>query len=131
MLKVGFNGRFSGTKQPTGTQTAAFQLFDAIIRRERDVEIVVFADSRFPGIESWKSAPKLKWVETPFQDWSRNRAQIWEQVSLPIDARSQGCSIVHHPITTSPVWRNGTKSVVTLHDLNFYRHPEWLSLIHI
>lgn len=127
MRKVGFNGRFSGTKQPTGTQTAAFQLFDAIIRRERDVEIVVFADSRFPGIESWKSAPKLKWVETPFQDWSRNRAQIWEQVSLPIDARSQGCSIVHHPITTSPVWRNGTKSVVTLHDLNFYRHSEWYS----
>lgn len=127
MRKVGFNGRFSGTKQPTGTQTAAFQLFDAIIRRERHVEIVIFADSRFPGIETWKSAPNVRWVETPFQDWSRNRAQLWEQVNLPLDARSHGCSIVHHPITTSPVWRNGTKSVVTLHDLNFYRHPEWYS----
>ena len=27
-------------------------------------------------------------------------------------------------ISTNPVWHPGTKSVVTLHDLNFYLHPE-------
>ena len=50
-VTAAFNGRFSGTPQPTGTQTAAFQLFDAIIRTRRAIEIVVFADPRFPGVE--------------------------------------------------------------------------------
>lgn len=127
MQFIALNGRFSGTPQPTGTQTAAYQLFDAIVREPRQVELVVFADSRFKGVAEWKDIPGLRFVETPFQDWSRGRAHRWEQLELPIAARRMGCDIVHHPITTNSLWHNGCKSVVTLHDLNFYRHPEWYS----
>lgn len=127
MRRVAFNGRFSGTPQPTGTQTVAFQLFDAILREPRDFEVVIFADSRFRDISPWKNFPGVTWIETPFQDWSRGKAQLWEQFTLPRLARRHGCGTVHHPITTCPVWQNGVKNIVTLHDLNFYRHPEWYS----
>jgi glycosyltransferase involved in cell wall biosynthesis len=127
MLRVAFNGRFSGTPQPTGTQTASFQLFNAILREARDFEAVVFADSRFPGIREWERLPRLTIVEVPFQDWSRERAQLWEQWNLPRLCRQHRCVVAHHPMTTSPLWRNGVRSIVTLHDLNFYLHPEWFS----
>lgn len=127
MPKVAFNGRFSGTPQPTGTQTASFQLFNAILRETRDFEIVVFADSRFSGVREWEDLPLVTIVEVPFQDWSRERAQLWEQWELPRLCRQQQCMVAHHPMTTSPLWRNGVRSVVTLHDLNFYLHPEWFS----
>lgn len=128
MLRVAFNGRFSGTRQPTGTQTVAFALFDAIIRADRPgVEIVAFADPRFSGIDAWREIPGTTLVDVPFQDWSRGRAQLWEQFVFPFASRSHRCSIAHHPIMTSPIFRNGLRSVVTLHDLNFYHHPEWFS----
>lgn len=127
MLKVAFNGRFSGTSQPTGTQTASFQLFDAILREKRDFEVVVFGDSRFPGVREWEDLPLVTTVEVPLQDWSRERAQLWEQRDLPRLCRQQECTVAHHPMTTSPLWRNGVRSIVTLHDLNFYLHPEWFS----
>ena len=130
MKSIALNGRFSGTPEPTGTQTVAFQLFDAILREPREpgeFEFVVFADDRFPGVESWRDLPHVRFIRTPFQDWSRGRAQLWEQITAPHLARRHGCSIMHHPITTSPIWQNGLVQLVTLHDLNFYLHPEWYS----
>lgn len=125
--KVALNGRFSGTPQPTGTQTAAFQLFDAIVRAHRSVELVVFADPRFPGVEDWKGIPGIQFVSVPFQSWSRGRSQLWEQFQLPRLCRHSQCRVAHHPISTNPAWHRGCKSVVTLHDLNFFLHPEWFT----
>jgi glycosyltransferase involved in cell wall biosynthesis len=127
MPRVALNGRFTGTPQPTGTQIASFQLFNAILREPGETEFVVFADSRFPGAEEWKSLPRVTLIETPFQDWSRGRSQFWEQFLSPILARCHGCRIIHHPMTTSPAWQNGILNIVTLHDLNFLLHPEWYS----
>jgi glycosyltransferase involved in cell wall biosynthesis len=126
-LKVALNCRFSGTLQPTGTQTAAFQLFDAILRAQRSIELVIFADARFPGVEAWKTIPAIHFVSVPFQNWSRGRSQLWEQFQLPRLCRQWKCGLAHHPISTNPVWHHGCKSVVTLHDLNFYLHPEWFT----
>ncbi len=128
MAKIALNGRFSGTPQPTGTQTVAHALFDAIIRSPaRRHEIVAYADPRFGSVAAWREVPGVTLVEVPFQDWSRGSAQLWEQFVFPLRARAAGCGIGHHPIMTSPVWKNGLRSVVTLHDLNFWHHPEWFS----
>lgn len=126
-FRVALNGRFSGTPQPTGTQTVAFQLFDAIIRAPRSIEIVVFADSRFPGVAEWKKIPGTRFVAVPFQSWSRGRSQLWEQFRLPHLCCKWACQAAHHPISTNPAWHPRCKSVVTLHDLNFYLHPEWFT----
>jgi len=127
MLRVALNGRFTGTPQPTGTQVASFQLFNAILREAGDISFVIFADPRFPGVEEWTTLPGVSFVRTPFQDWSRGRAHVWEQLELPALAARHDCRILHHPMTTCPAWQNGLRQVVTLHDLNFLVHPEWFS----
>ena len=125
MNRIALNGRFTAVPQPTGTQTAAFHLFDQIIRRNRSFELVVFADERLEGVAAWRGQPGTTLVPVPLRDRSRNYAQWWEQTILPRLCRRYGCGVAHHPITTSPLWRNGCKTVVTLHDLNFYLHPQW------
>jgi glycosyltransferase involved in cell wall biosynthesis len=129
LTRLAFNGRFSGTLEPTGTQTAAYNLFDAIIRHpDRDFEIEVFADSRFPGIDEWKGFNGINLVHVPFSEWSRCRAQLWEQLVFPYRCVAAGAHLAHHPITTSPtVGKRAVASVVTLHDVNFLTHREWYS----
>ena len=126
-LLVGLNGRFSGTLRPTGTQIASFHLFDAIIRSERDFGVVIFADGKFPGTEAWRTIPQTRFVDVPFSRWRRSVAQLWEQILLPIRAAKAGCTVLHHPMTTCPRWRHGMRQIVTVHDLGFFHHPEWIS----
>lgn len=125
MKRIALNGRFSYALQPTGTQTVAFHLFDAILRLPRDFEVVVFADPAFPGVVEWGTLAGVRLVSVPFHRWSRSRAQLWEQLVFPLRCRREGCRVAHHPMNTSPVFSWGVKSIVTLHDLNFLLHPAW------
>jgi glycosyltransferase involved in cell wall biosynthesis len=124
--QIALNGRFSGTLQPTGTQTVAFRLFDAIVRAPRDFSLEIFADPAFEGIGQWADIPQTHIEQVPFSRWSRSKAQLWEQTVLPWEVRRRGCNLVHHPILTCPRWSFGATTVVTVHDLNFYHHPEWM-----
>lgn len=125
MVRVALNGRFSYALQPTGTQTVAYHLFDAIVRSPREFEVVVFADPAFPGVAAWGDCAGTRLVPVPFHRWSRSRAQLWEQVVLPWLCHVHGCGLAHHPMNTSPAVSWGVKRIVTLHDLNFLLHPEW------
>jgi glycosyltransferase involved in cell wall biosynthesis len=124
--KVALNGRFSGTLQPTGTQTVAFRLYDAIVRSPRDFDLEIFADPAFDGVGAWAEIPQTNIKEVPFSKWSRSKAQLWEQTLLPREVKRSQCDLVHHPIMTCPRWSLGTTTVVTVHDLNFYHHPDWM-----
>ena len=127
-LSVALNGRFSGTLQPTGTQTAAYHLFDSIVRDpERRHPLVIFADPKFAAVAAWAEIAQTRLVAIPFSSWSRGRAQLWEQVVLPRRCREAKAGIAHHPMTTSPAWNRSVRNIVTLHDLNFWLHPEWYS----
>jgi glycosyltransferase involved in cell wall biosynthesis len=105
----------------------AFRLFDAIVKSPREFELLIFADPAFEGISEWADHPRTKIKSVPFSRWSRARSQLWEQILLPIEVRTNRCDLVHHPIITCPRWNLGTPTVVTLHDLNFYHHPEWVA----
>ena len=124
--KVALNGRFSGTLQPTGTQIVAFRLFDAIVRAPRDFDLEIFADPAYEGVGAWADIPNTRLEKVPFSQWARSKAQLWEQAVMPWAVRSRGCDLVHHPMMTCPRWSLGTPTVVTLHDLNFYHHPQWM-----
>ena len=125
--RIALNGRFSGTLEPTGTQTVAYHLFDAIVRSPREFHLVAFADPAFPGVAEWAGVANTEVRPVPFSRWPRPKSQLWEQTLLPLEVRRSGCALVHHPMITCPRWGLGTRSVVTLHDLNFYHHPEWLA----
>lgn len=125
--RLALNGRFSGTLKPTGTQTVAFHLYDAILREPRDFDLLIYADSRFTGVAAWKNQPGVEFIETPFSDWSRSKSQLWEQFTVSSDARRRGCTLVHHPITTCPRFRFGIRHLVTMHDVGFYDYPSGFS----
>ncbi len=48
----------------------------------------------------------------------------WEQVGLPRVVRELGVQVHHGPHYTTPL-ALGLPSVVTIHDLSFFTHPEW------
>ena len=48
----------------------------------------------------------------------------WEQVGLPRVVRGLGADVHHGPHYTMPL-ALGLPSVVTVHDLSFFTHPEW------
>lgn len=48
----------------------------------------------------------------------------WEQVGLPRVVRGLGADVHHGPHYTTPL-ALGLPSVVTIHDLSFFTHPEW------
>ena len=48
----------------------------------------------------------------------------WEQVGLPRVVRDLGVQVHHGPHYTAPL-ALGLPSVVTIHDLSFFTHPEW------
>jgi glycosyltransferase involved in cell wall biosynthesis len=125
---VALNGRFSGTLQPTGTQTAAYNLFDAIMRHQRrKLPVVVFADTAFPGVAGWEKIDGVELVDVPFSHWSRARSQLWEQLVFPARCATLRVRVAHHPMTTSPALSRSLRTIVTLHDLHFWLHPEWYS----
>ncbi len=124
--RVALNGRFSGTLQATGTHTTAFHLFDAIVRSPRTTELVIFADAEFPGVADWAVCSGVKLIQIPFSKWSRGRAQLWEQFAFAPAARKYGCTLAHHPITSCPRFMGGLRHIVTVHDLTFLHHPEWV-----
>ncbi len=49
---------------------------------------------------------------------------VWEQTGAARLARTIGADVWHGPHYTLPL-RAGTPSVVTVHDLTFFDHPEW------
>ena len=48
-------------------------------------------------------------------DCPGDRFQIWEQVALPLQVRFHGCTVLHSPFNSAPLWQP-VPTVVTLHD---------------
>ncbi|MAK37630.1 MAG: hypothetical protein CMC15_15840 [Flavobacteriaceae bacterium] len=128
--RVGLNGRFTGVLQPTGTQTAAYWLYDSIIRSKRDFEVVLFADldgiANFP---EWRQQQGVEFVNVPFRRFGRIRSNLWEQIIFPRKAKRHGCDLIHNPINTCPIFGLGLNNYVTVHDLNFIHHAKTYSLL--
>ena len=126
-VTIALNGRFSGTLQPTGTQTTSFHLFDSIVKCSRSFDLVIFADPAFKGVSEWADYPGTTVRAIPFSRWPRAKSQLWEQTLLPLEVKGKRYDLVHHPMITCPRWNLGAKTLVTLHDLTFFHHPEWVA----
>ena len=88
----------------------------AALHRHRDVDLTVVCRggdaARWPPPVAPR-APALRPVRLG-----------WEQVSLPRIVRGLGVHVHHGPHYTMPL-ALGLPSVVTVHDLSFFTHPEW------
>ena len=100
---------------PGGAGRYVLALAAALDRRD-DVDLTVVARNGDAG--RWPSpvvarAPALRPVRLG-----------WEQVGLPQVVRHLGVQVHHGPHYTMPL-ALGLPSVVTIHDLSFFTHPEW------
>ena len=100
---------------PGGAGRYVLALAGALSRRH-DVELTVV--SRTGDAARWPSpvaarAPALRPLRLG-----------WEQVGLPRVVRDLGVQVHHGPHYTAPL-ALGLPSVVTIHDLSFFTHPEW------
>lgn len=100
---------------PGGAGRYVLALADALAQRD-DVELTVVTrrgdTARWPRPVAAR-APALRPVRLG-----------WEQVGLPRVVRSVGADVHHGPHYTMPL-ALGLPSVVTIHDLSFFTHPEW------
>jgi len=100
---------------PGGAGRYVLELAGALSRRH-DVDLTVV--TRTADAARWPKpvaarAPALRPVRLG-----------WEQVGLPRIVRDLGVQVHHGPHYTAPR-ALGRPSVVTIHDLSFFTHPEW------
>ena len=100
---------------PGGAGRYVLELAGALARRE-DVDLTVV--SRTGDVDRW---PPPVAARAPAM---RPLRLGWEQVGLPRVVRELGVGVHHGPHYTTPL-ALGLPSVVTIHDLSFFTHPEW------
>lgn len=101
--------------RPVGAGRYVLELASGMSRRD-DVDLVVVArhddGTRWPG-EVRERAPS----------WRPLRL-AWEQVAMPRLLRELRVDVHHAPHYTMPEWSR-VPTVVTVHDMTFFDHPEW------
>lgn len=86
-----------------------------------EVDLVLLARRR--DGERWRAIAPTAHIETVVPR-SRPRRLLWEQMSAPRLAKRLAVDVWHGPHYTMPL-RVLVPSVVTVHDLTFFDHPEW------
>ncbi|MFN8035216.1 MAG: glycosyltransferase family 1 protein [Acidimicrobiia bacterium] len=106
--------------RPVGAGVYTVELARALAARD-DVELHLV--SRVGDLDRWEAiAPAA--TTHPEAPGPRPARLAWEQVQAPRFAQRCAIDVWHGPHYTMPL-RLGIPSVVTVHDLTFFDHPEW------
>ncbi|MEO0445789.1 MAG: glycosyltransferase family 1 protein [Verrucomicrobiota bacterium] len=126
--RIAINCRFSGVAKPTGTHTVGTHLVDGLVRHpERNVTLTLLIEDEFARDMEWEKEAGVEIHPIPFGSYGRLRTHLWEQVEANRLAKSLGCAAIHHLMNTCPRFSGDIPQITTVHDLNFYLHPEWFS----
>ena len=121
-MKIALNAMFLDPGVSGGPETYLRGLAGALVAGYPDVRFVVVTTrrgARALRAEGWAGAVEL--VMLPADEGQRGRRFWAEQVRIPYLARERGWDLVHSVATTAPI-RCGVPSVITLHDVTFFRH---------
>jgi glycosyltransferase involved in cell wall biosynthesis len=121
-MKVALNAMFLDPGVSGGPETYLRGLAGALTTAYPNVRFVVVTTRRGARAlrrQSWTDALEL--MALPADEGER-AGRFWaEQVRIPYLARKHGWDLVHSVATTAPI-RCGIPSVITLHDVTFFRH---------
>jgi glycosyltransferase involved in cell wall biosynthesis len=101
----------------TGAGIYVARLVEALARRD-DVDLHLV--TRRDDAERWRAGGTVHAVAPP----SRPARLVWEQRGAPALARGLGVDVWHGPHYTMPL-RIRRPTVVTVHDLTFFDHPDY------
>ncbi len=106
--------------RPVGAGVYTLEIARALARyTDLDLHLVTRRDDAARWAEVAPGATVHAEVPTP-----RPARLVWEQVQAPKLAARVGADLWHGPHYTAPL-RLAIPTVVTVHDLTFFEHPEW------
>ncbi len=119
---VCFNAMYLDPGRSGGPETYLRGLVPAIAAEFPDVRLGVATTrrgSRALREAGWGHIAEIH--ELPADEGQRPRRLFAEQVLLPRLARRRGYEIVHSLANVAPLYTDGVSSVLTLHDVNFFK----------
>ena len=124
VMRVGINTLFLIPGKHGGTETYLRNLLLNLARIDRENEYIIFANRE--NIESYGiKQDNFSKVLCNLSAKNKPLRVIWEQAILPIVARKYKVDVLHAPAYVSPMINSFRfESVVTIHDMMFYYHPE-------
>jgi glycosyltransferase involved in cell wall biosynthesis len=122
LVRIAINALLVSTERSfrnTGVSRYIRCLVRALADVDRESTFTIFTARE---VASLAEAPNLHFIRTAVgarQPWRRI---AWEQAVLPTLLRRFGIDLLHSPMNVAPIVAT-VKSVVTIHDLSFLRHP--------
>ncbi len=125
-MRIGLNALYMIPGGVGGTERYARKLIENLARVAPSHDVIVFSNRE--AADTWGTLPTNVEVRACSVD-ARSRPQriAYEQVRLPLLARSAKLDVLHSLGYTAPLAGSRIArcpSVVTLHDLNYHFHPE-------
>jgi glycosyltransferase involved in cell wall biosynthesis len=120
-LHVGFNALFLDPAASGGTETYLRGLLPALAAEHPELELTIVTTrrgGRALRADGWTDFARV--LHLPFDEGQRERRLLAEQLALVALARRRGFDLLHSLASTGPV-RPLVRSVVTLHDVTFFR----------
>lgn len=112
MTRVGLDVRIlASSEYMTGVPGYVFHLAKNLMAMQPD-RTVFFSDKEVGSMPS-----------TVVRRW--HQALPWQQSALPVAAMKARVSVFHGPGYSLPSWGK-FKKIVTIHDMTFVKHPEWM-----
>jgi glycosyltransferase involved in cell wall biosynthesis len=129
-LKIGINALFLIPGEVGGTETYLREVLLAMAQSFVDVEWVLFTNRENDGSlkRIFKQFPKFAFHLLSLKATNRYARIIREQVDLPFRAALCHVDLLWSPGYTAPFF-SPCPQVVTIHDMQYKRHPEDLTFI--
>ncbi len=124
-MTVLLNALQAGNRSGTGAYTQALARWLCALAGEPDVRILWPRDLPPPDLTHTGADPRA-WdrLAFPVDSGSSWKRLGLDQVGVMSAARKTKARLVHYPANIGRVWNPGG-TVVTVHDLSFFRNPDW------
>lgn len=111
----------AGEKAGVGHYT--YYLVKYLLKLDRRNDYVLFFDHRAPSLNEFKRK-NVQCIRFPFSEYKRYLPYAYSHVLVSRILQRAKLDLFHGPANIIPLQYNGL-SVVTVHDLAIYQHPEW------
>jgi glycosyltransferase involved in cell wall biosynthesis len=121
-MRIAINGMFLIPNRVGGSETYLRSLVDGLVRlHTTDEYVLVVGPESAPSFHL--AAPGWRVCASPVVSRRRLARLLLEQTWLPLLAVRARCEVIHSAGYTAPL-RSATRRVVSIHDMNYKRHPE-------
>ena len=123
-MRVGVNTLFLIPGEVGGSETYLVESLRALAQREPALDLVLFTqrenDAYLRGVLGrWA---RIEFAPLRFRAANRAARIVREQIQLPAAARRARVEVLWSPGYTAPLWAS-CRQVVTIHDMQYRRHP--------